>query len=125
MRQFIVAVALIATVLKFGVDYLFSEKFQDYGDKVKAPWTCQVNLALGGYLNMLSRYEEAEYYFRKVVERCPESDMAERGSFEAARCLENRGMRQDAAVAYEDFAAKYAGTRRARLAQKAASLLRN
>jgi len=125
MRKVVLILILIAFGAKYGVDYLFSDEFQAYGDRTKAGWTCQVNYFIGEYFNVLSRYRTSRVYFQKIMERCPETPIAERAHFEFARALENQGLRRDAVVAYEEYATKYAGTKRGRLAGKSADILKS
>lgn len=124
MRKFLVLFVLMIVGAKMGVDYLFSEKFQAYGDRTKATWTCEVNLVVGQYCNMMSRYPQARYFFEKIIERCPETPVGIEAEFEIARALENQGLRTDAIGAYERYAEKYPGTRRGRLASKSAGILK-
>ena len=106
------------------MNYILSDKFQAYADKSKAPWTCQVNMVLAQQLILLSRYEQAEKYLLKISPRGPKTEVAEKADFEYAHCLENRGQRSASVAAYEAFAEKYPESRRARLAIKAAGMLR-
>jgi hypothetical protein len=123
MKKAAVIIVLILLGAKCGVDYLFSERFQEYGDRTKATWTCEVNMVLGEFLNIFSRYDEAGTFFKKIADRCPDTPVGEEAEFEYARTLENRGLRSDAIAAYQAFAEKYPATRRGRLAAKAAGIL--
>lgn len=124
MRKTVVIVILLVIGMKMGVDYLFSEKFQDYGDKTKKPWTCQTNIYIGEFMNLMSHYKQAAYYFQKAADRCPDTPLAEEADFEYARALDSNGVRSDAVQAYQAFIEKYPNSERAKLASKSIAILR-
>lgn len=105
------------------MDYLGSPKFQEYGDRTKAPWTCQVNNFIGHIHMVMSHYDLAMPYFQKTAMRCPKTSMAEVAEFEIAECFSKNQKNADAYVAYKTFAEKYPGTKRARIAARAAQIV--
>ncbi len=109
--------------IKFGVEYLFSPKFQVYGDTTKAPWTCQVNNTIGHLMMVVSHYEEAMAFFEKSIKRCPDTPMCEVGEFEVAECLTKLNRYREATVAYKLYTEKYPGTQRAKIAERAAQII--
>lgn len=124
MRKAVIIIVFVVVAAKLGVDYLTSDRFQEYGDRTKATWTCEANRILGQFMMMVSHYKQAAYYFSKIAERCPDTLVSEEAEFEYARALESQGLRRDAVDQYEAYAAKYPGTRRGRLAAKSAGILR-
>lgn len=124
MRKALVILILVAVGIKVGLDYLFSDKFQEYGDKTKKPWTCQANVVMGEFMNVMSRYHQASYYFRKAADRCPDTPLAEEAEFEYARALDSLGVRAEAIHAYDVFLEKYPNSERAKLATKSIGILR-
>jgi outer membrane protein assembly factor BamD (BamD/ComL family) len=89
MRKFVLTAVLVILSLKYGIDYLLSEKFQNYGDQKKAQWTCQVNNFLAGLFEVSSDYQRSIDLYDRVLTRCPESPMAEQAMFSKAYDLEN------------------------------------
>lgn len=124
MRNLIIGSVLFFLGIKYGLGYLGSEKFQEYGDRSKAPWTCRANIILGELDILLSRYAEAQPLFERVLDRCPETSVAETAEFRVAQCLEKNKRLGAARNAYEQYAEKYPNTERARIAQRAAQILR-
>ena len=124
MKKALIILVLIGIGAKVGLDYLFSEKFQEYADRTKKPWTCQTNIVIGEFMNVMSHYPQAAYYFRKAADRCPDTPLAEEAEFEYARALDNQGIRADAVHAYEVFLEKYPNSDRAKLANKSIGILR-
>jgi outer membrane protein assembly factor BamD (BamD/ComL family) len=125
MKKLLVVVIALAIGAKMGLTYLFSEDFQKYADKTKAPWTCQVTLVLGEFETLMSHYHEAGQYYSRIPPRCPETEICEKAEFEYAQSLESSGNRQSAIAAYEAFAEKYPNTPRGHLATKAAGILKS
>lgn len=124
MRKVLIIFLLLSIGAKYGIDYLFSDEFQQYGDKTKEPWTCRTNIVIGEFLTVMSHYKSAGYYFKKTVDRCPKTPMCSEAAFEYAQSLESQGLRHDAVEAYDHYAEDYPGTERGVLAEKAANILR-
>lgn len=124
MRKIILASIAIFLGAKYGYGYLMSEKFQAYGDRTKAPWTCHVNGAIGEFEILLSNYSEALEVFQRTIARCPDTPMAESAAFKTARCLDDLGRMNEALWAYVAYAEKYPGTERSRIALRAAQIIR-
>jgi outer membrane protein assembly factor BamD (BamD/ComL family) len=118
MKKFVLVALLLFFGIKYGVGYLMSDKFQDYGDQTKAPWTCQVNNFLGHFYMVLSDYYRAQELFSKAIQRCPDTTMSEVAEFETAECLYKSNRYRDAIHAYRDFVEKHKGTRRAKIAER-------
>jgi TolA-binding protein len=72
---------------------------------------------------VMSNYELAMPYFQKTAARCPKSSMGEEAEFEIAECLSKNQNNVDAYVAYKAFAEKYPGSKRAKIAARAAQLV--
>jgi len=124
VRKALVFIVLLCIGAKYGIDYLFSDGFQKYGDTTKKPWTCRANIVIGEFLTVMSHYKSAGQYFRKTVERCPDTPMAEAAAFEYAKALESQGLRRDAVDTYDRYFEKYPTTKRGKLAEKSAAMLR-
>jgi hypothetical protein len=124
MKMFIAVVALLFFGAKYTMDYLTSEKFQEYGDRTKAPWTCEVNMIIAQFHDVMSHYQAEQNYLQRILDRCPDSPVAEEAAFDIANALEKGGSRVLAIQAYEAYAEKYGGTKRGRLATKAANILK-
>ena len=123
MRKYVLLVIAFILGIKYGIGYILSPKFQAYADKTKAPWTCELDNFLGNLLIVMSRYEEAITRFTATINRCPETASSEVAEYKVAECLADLGRNHDAESAYRAFAVKYSGTKRARIADKAADLL--
>ncbi len=106
-----------------GAGFILSDGFQKYGDEKKAPWTCQVNNVIGQLYTIMSEYDRAKYFFDHTLTRCPDTSMAELALFKVAYCIEGNGDVRRAAAAYKEYAAKYPGTKRARLALRSSEVL--
>jgi len=115
--------AIVIFGLKYGFAYLGSEDFQRYADESKAPWTCRVNIIMGKFNMMLSRHDKAILWFNPVLTRCPKTSMTEEAMFQIAVNLEQMGRRAEAIEAYKKYAEVYKGSKRSRLALKAADIL--
>lgn len=124
MRRFVLLFILAALGIKTGLDYILSDKFQDWADQKKPPWTCKFNNALGGLFVTASEYKRAHELYRRSAERCPETPMAETAEFELARCLEEMGHRAEAGVAYENFLSKYKDSEKTKVAQRALQIIK-
>lgn len=124
MRKVLIFAILLILGVKAGWDYLNSDKFQAYGDRTKAPWTCTVDFWMGEYMNVLSNYDNAVRLFRIVADRCPASEIGERAAFELADTLETDGKRDAAIDAYQKFLDKYPNSDRVKLAEKSINALR-
>jgi hypothetical protein len=124
VRKLLVGSLLLFLGLKYGYGFLVSDKFQVYGDRTKAPWTCHVNNALGELDILLSRYKPAQEVFEKTVARCPDTSMAEDAAYKVARCLEGQGRMGEAMQAFLNFVEKYPNSKRARIAQRAAQIIK-
>jgi TolA-binding protein len=124
MRNVLVFSVLLILGVKMGWDYLASDKFQAYGDRTKAPWTCSVDFWMGEYMTVLSEYDDATRMFGIVADRCPASETGERAAFELAGTLESDGKRAAAIDAYQKFLEKYPASSRAKLAEKSIGMLR-
>lgn len=124
MIRFLVILVVIVVAFNRGFNYLLSDDFQAYADQSKAIWTCEVTYVLGQYNELLSRYQRAGFYFQKVIARCPDTPVCEQAEFAYATALQSMGRRRDAGNAFHAFAEKYPGSRRSRVARKAADLLR-
>lgn len=122
MKGVLAAIGVIVAI-KFGIEYLYSPKFQEFGDKSKAPWTCQVNNLMGHLYMVTSDYDKAIPLFRKTAERCPESSMCEVAEFEIAESLSKSGQGREAYNAYKSFIEKYKGSKRAKIAQRASEIV--
>jgi hypothetical protein len=96
-------VALIFYGLYKGNQFLFSPEFQAYADKTKAPWTCHVNLFLGGIYDIGSNYQAAYNVYDKITTRCPETPMASDGLFFKAAALESLYRPSEAFVLYQEY----------------------
>ncbi len=123
MRNFLIGLILVFVGGKYGADYLVSPKFQEFGDRTKAPWTCQVNNFIGNMDMVMSQYEEALPFFQKTSARCPKTNMAEAADFEIAECLSKMNNNSAAYAAYKSFLEKYPGSKRAKIAARAAQII--
>lgn len=123
MKTVLLLAALVAGSI-YGYDFVMSEKFQAYGDKHKAEWTCVVNNFIGNLYVVMSKYKKAENFFAPVVARCPKTSMAEEASFKVASCLEAQGLPNEAIAAYKKYLEAYPTTKRAKLASFAVDRLR-
>ena len=123
MQKLILGSILLFASVKYGFGFLTSDKFQAYGDRTRAPWTCRVNNLLGEFETMLSRYDKAQVLFEKTLARCPETPMAEHAAFRTAKCLQDRGRLPEARNAYLRYAETYPDTRRAKMALHTAQYL--
>ena len=103
MRRYVLSVILLLLGLKYGIDFLLSEDFQKYGDKKKAQWTCHVNNFLGGIYEISSEYRQSVGLYDRVLNRCPDTPMAERAMFFKAYCLENLNQPREAMDAYIQY----------------------
>jgi len=124
IRNFFIGLIMLILGVRYGAAYLLSDKFQEYANRTKEPWTCQFENYIGHFYMLMSEYETAELYFQHTMKRCPDSEISETAEFETARCFEGVGQSQQAVQKYMEFAEKHKGTRRARLASQAADLLR-
>jgi TolA-binding protein len=124
VKKAIVVIFLICAGAKYGVDYFLSEKFQEYGDRTKKPWTCQADICLGEFMTLMSHYHSAGHFFKKAIDRCPDSTYSEDAEFEYAQSLEYQGERANSVAAYDAYAEKYPTTERGRLAAKSAGMMR-
>lgn len=88
MRTKLLIVVLIIYGIYRGIVFVFSDDFQTYGNKVKAPWTCNANLILGGIYEIGSNYQPAFEVYENVLTRCPETSMAEQALFHKAVTVE-------------------------------------
>ena len=109
---------------KYGIDYLRSDAFEKYADQSKAPWTCQLENAIGDLHIVMSEYRKGYFRFSHTVSRCSDTQLAQDAEFQVARCLEGMALRNDAVAAYEAFAKKYPENPRARSAARSAQILR-
>lgn len=123
MKKAIVIILLLCFGVKYGWDYLFSEKFQEYGDRTKAPWTCSVNNLIGHFMMVVGDYRQANLFFLKTSARCPDSPASEVAEFEIAQCYEKSGEHGAAVAAYKAYTEKYAGTKRGKIAKRALEVL--
>lgn len=123
MRNFLIGLILVFVGGKYGADYLISPKFQEYGDRTKAPWTCQVNNFIGHMDMLMSQYSEALPFFQKTAARCPKTSMAEAAEFEIAECYSKMNNNPAAYAAYMSFVEKYPRSSRAKIAARAAQLV--
>ena len=123
MKKYIVLVFALIFGIKYGVEYIFSPKFQAYGDRTKAPWTCEVDNFIGHMLMVVSHYEEAKTYFEYTIQRCPDTAQCEVAEYEVAESWAKMGHNREATDAYRAYAEKYKGTKRAKIADQAADLL--
>ncbi len=110
--------------VKYGAEYLLSDNFQEYADRTKEPRTCQFENGVGHFYMLMSQYDTAEVYFQHTMKRCPDTEWSETAEFETARCMEGMGQVQAASQKYMEFAEKHPGTKRARVAVRAADLIR-
>ena len=124
MKKYIIVIGLIIFGIKYGYDYVLSEKFQTYADKTKAPWTCKVNNFMGNIFMVGSEYNRAYDLFQRVLARCPETADAEEAEYKSADALAGMGEMRRAVAAYEAYAEAHKGTKRAGLASKAAGGIR-
>lgn len=123
MKKFLIFLVALIVGLKYGSDYLTSPDFQAYGDRTKAPWTCQVNNLMGHFLMFMGQYRSAIPYFQKTVDRCPETSMSEIGEFEVAECLSKTNRYPEAIEVYRAFSEHYPTSERAPIAKRAVQLL--
>jgi hypothetical protein len=123
MIKYVAGILVAVIGIKYGVEYVTSPKFQEYGDKTKAPWTCQVNNVMGHLLMVMSNYDRAMYYFGETVRRCGDGPSGEVAEFETAECLSKLNHVRDAYVAYKAFVEKHPGTARAKIAERASQIL--
>lgn len=124
MVRYIITVVLSVAVFMYVWGFIFSEKFQQYGDEKKAGWTCHVNNFIVEYHILLSEYKEAQMVCERTVKRCPKTDVSRKAEYKIAYCLERRGQLQDALQAYQNFLEKYPKSERAKLAQRKISILK-
>jgi TolA-binding protein len=73
---------------------------------------------------LMSDYQTAEIYFQHTIKRCPDTEWSQTAEFEYARAVEGTGQIQQAVQLYMDFSEKYKGTKQAKIAVRAADLLR-
>ena len=114
---------MLVVGVKFGADYLLSDKFEDYANQTKEPMTCQFENTLGYLHMMMSEYKKGYYRFSHTIDRCPDTPVAETAEFNLARCLEGMGERDNAVRAYDAFAKKYPNSDRAKIAYRASGTL--
>lgn len=120
MLKLIIGTIVFIAVFLGGLNFVFSDKFQKYGDTNKAQWTCYVNNFAGNLYIVMSKYDEAYDLFDKSVKRCPDKPLVEEARFQMAKCLEFMGRPSEAVVAYEQYANDYKdiNPKRARLATR-------
>lgn len=123
MRKFFIFVIVAAVGIHFGYNFILSDKFEQYADRTKAPWTCHVENVFGFFHMMSSHYRPAYYRFSHASNRCPNTSMGETADFNLARCWEGLGSNRSAAAAYLDFIQKYPSSDRIRIAQRASDVL--
>jgi hypothetical protein len=88
MRRTVLFIILIVVAGKYGLDYILSADFQNYGDRTKAQWTCQVNNVMGGLYEVGSEYQKALNLYERTIKRCPQTPLAENAMFHRAACME-------------------------------------
>jgi len=108
MRNFLISLAVIILGIKFGIDYLVSEDFQKYGDRTKAPWTCQTDIIIGKFYYLMDSEKEAQKFYSQVLTRCPNTPMAEKAEFEMAECFDQMDRWPEALAGYEKFIVNHA-----------------
>lgn len=123
MKKALAIILLIGFGIKYGLSYLESDKFQQYADETKAPWTCQVNNLVGNFYVTMTSWDKALKFFKPVVKRCEKTAYAEEAEFKIARCLEGLGYRAEAMLKYRQYAEKYKNTKRAQIAHQSADIL--
>ena len=124
MRNFFIFLILVVAGVKYGTHYLLSDDFQEYANRTKAPWTCKFENVVGHLHMVMSDYDAAREHFDHTIKRCPDSPQMEEAMFERARCVEAMGDVRSAVALYNEFAEKYPGTKRARIALRAADMIR-
>jgi TolA-binding protein len=124
VRKFVFSVIAGFLIAHYGWSYLTSPKFQEFGDRKKYPWTCQINNWLGNYEKMWSHPNRAIAYFEKTLQRCPKSRHAEEALFRIAECYSDAGRKGDAIGAFRQFMELYPDSKRAELAARSESILR-
>lgn len=123
MRGPLLAILVMCAGFYFGLKYLYSPEFQDYGDRNKAAWTCRVNNIMAELYVVMSKYAEAKALYERVVERCPETSAAETAEFNIAKCLDNMNYPLEAQRAYDQFVKNHPGSKRAKTAARAAQMV--
>ena len=124
IRKVVLTIILIILAAKYSWDYITSEDFQKYADKTKAPWTCQVNMILGGMYDVMSEYNSSYAMFDRVINRCPNLPVAGDALFRKADALESLSRMQDALPVYYEYVEKYPDGKNIRIAQKAIDRIR-
>ena len=124
MRNYFITVIVIIVGLYAVQRVIFSDKFQEYGDKHKAPWTCRVTNVVAEFYITFSHYQKALELFKKVEKRCPGTPMAERACFQVAYCMEYVGGTDRSIWAYQRYLEKYPDTKRAVLAERKIHILK-
>ena len=105
--RFIIVVVAIVALLNFCFHYIISDKFQNYGDRRKAQWTCLVNMKLGNFYLTLSKYKKGRTYFERLMKRCPEGKLAEEASYQIAYTYEMDNKPRMATKLYLEFLEKF------------------
>jgi TolA-binding protein len=124
MRNFFIGLILLIVAVKYGATYMLSDGFQEYANRTKAPWTCQFENSMGHLEMLMSDYKTAEIYFTHTLNRCKDPEMTQVAEFEMARAAEGLGQIPEATRRYMEFAEKYPKTKRAKIATRAADLIR-
>ncbi len=125
MRKYLLFFILLFVGLKFGIGYLFSEKFHTYADTTKAPWTCQLTNLMGDTLQILDKPQEAQRYYQRVVARCPKTPMAEKAAYGVAQSWGYMGRTDFAVNAYTNFIEEYKDSPRVADAQRAITRMKS
>jgi hypothetical protein len=125
VRKVVLSLILIVLGIKFGIDYLISEKFQAYADRTKAPWTCHVTLVIGKTFQLMDSPERAMPYFNRIVDRCGGLDVASEAAFQNAYAVHRMDRPSQAVAAYEEFLVLHSTSPRAGDAQRAITRIKS
>lgn len=125
MRKFIVFVVLVVLFFKYGVGTIFSEKFQQYGDRTKAPWTCWITLYIGHIYMLLDQPFMAKPFYDRIPPRCGGLDVASEARFQSARCFDQADRTAEAISSYEEFLVLHSTSPRVNDAQRALNRIKN
>jgi TolA-binding protein len=107
MKRYLFFTLAVIFALKYGYTYITSEEFQKYGDKTKAPWTCQANNYLARYYRVVDDGQRAQEVYSRVIKRCPKTPFAEEAAFGIAEAYDEMYLTRQAMEAYSQFIEQY------------------
>lgn len=124
MRNFFLTIILLVAAIKFGSDYVFSEKFQAYADKTKAPWTCTATLYMGHIFQLMDNPQRAKTYYDRIPSRCQGLTIESEAAYYSAYSIDQMDIVQPSVEAYSHFLVQYSTSPRVDDVQKALNRIR-